>query len=127
MYSNKVIGANLKKARESKGFTLQQVADLVKLNKSTIYRYETGEYVNFKFPILNAIAQVLDVKVSDIIGEDLPWESEIYYNTLKKQSPVSQEAHERTMYALDLLSKLSPEKREEALRYLDYLVSQDKK
>lgn len=42
-------------------------------------------------------------------------------------TPAMDQHHERSMYGAKLLEELTPEKREEALRYLEFLKSQEMK
>lgn len=109
----------IKDLRISQKLTLEQVANQVGVGKSTVRKWETGMIANMRRDKIAALAKALHTTPAYLMG----WTDE----QTQEETPVSQEAHERTMYALDLLSKLSPEKREEALRYLDYLTSQDKK
>ena len=108
----------IKDLRVSQKLTLEQVANQVGVGKSTVRKWETGMIANMRRDKIAALAKALHTTPAYLMG----WTDE-----QAQETPVSQEAHERTMYALDLLSKLSPEKKEEALRYLDYLASQDKK
>ncbi|BCN32074.1 helix-turn-helix domain-containing protein [Anaeromicropila herbilytica] len=66
---NKEIGLRIKSRREEKNLTLQEVADKVGVAKSTIQRYEAGTIENIKLPVINAIAQVLGVNPSWVIGK----------------------------------------------------------
>lgn len=59
--TNKEIGNRIKQAREAKGITLQEVADIVGVAKSTIQRYESGAITKIKLPVIESIANALDV------------------------------------------------------------------
>lgn len=59
---------NLFIAREKKGFSREQLAELVGCATETIARYERGEREP-KQSITNKLASVLDVSVSYLIGE----------------------------------------------------------
>lgn len=111
------IGDRIRMRREQLGLSQEELASYLGYkSRSSINKIESNQR-NLTQSKIKAIADVLKTTPEYIMG----WEES------KKETPVSQEAHERTMYALDLLSKLSPEKQQEALRYLDYLASQDKK
>lgn len=58
-------GENLRAARESKGYTQQQVADMMQIDKSTYCGYETGK----RQPDMNKIK--LLSKILGISGDDL--------------------------------------------------------
>lgn len=61
MANNAIIGARIKQVREEKGLTQEELANVLGLNKSTIQRYETAKIEKIKLPIVEAIAQLLDV------------------------------------------------------------------
>ena len=61
MADNVIIGIRIKQAREEKGLTQGELADALGLNKSTIQRYEAAIIEKIKLPIIDAIAQKLDV------------------------------------------------------------------
>ena len=61
MADSKKIGSRIKLRREELGLTLEQLASKLRLNKSTIQRYETGQVQNIKLPILQSMAEQLNV------------------------------------------------------------------
>lgn len=61
MANNTIIGTRIKQVREEKGFTQEELANVLGLNKSTIQRYETAKIEKIKLPVIDAIAQKLDV------------------------------------------------------------------
>lgn len=61
MADNKAIGARIKNRRLELGLTLQEVADKVGVQNSTIYRYESGAISKIKMPVIEAIAVALRV------------------------------------------------------------------
>lgn len=61
MANNIIIGSRIKMIREEKGFTQEELAKALGLNKSTIQRYETAKIEKIKLPVIDAIAQKLDV------------------------------------------------------------------
>lgn len=63
------IGKRIKERRQELNLTLQQVADKVKVNKSTIQRYESGNIKDVKLPIIESIANALDVNPLWLIGK----------------------------------------------------------
>lgn len=56
------IGAKIKSHRESKGLTMDQLADEMNISKSTISKVEAGKW-NFGIDTLNSFAIYLDFKV----------------------------------------------------------------
>lgn len=62
------IGKRIYDRRMELGMTLQEVAELVKLQNSTIYRYEKGQIKRIKMPVINAIATALQISPGYLIG-----------------------------------------------------------
>ena len=56
----------LKKAREAKGLTQQELGDMIGVSKAAICRYELGT-LDPPSRVLKAIAEALGVSVSDIL------------------------------------------------------------
>ena len=63
------IGKRIKQSREEKGMSLQDVADLTGVARSTVQRYETGKIDKIKLPILESSARSLEVRPDWIIGK----------------------------------------------------------
>lgn len=61
MADNTIIGLRIKQIREEKGMTQEELANALGLNKSTIQRYETAKIEKIKLPVIEAIAQKLNV------------------------------------------------------------------
>lgn len=57
------IGKRIKIARDKTGITQEELASSVSMNKSTIQRYETGQVEKIKLPIIDALAEKLNVNV----------------------------------------------------------------
>lgn len=66
------VGKRIKEARTESGLTQRDVAQKVKVNPSTIMRYEKGSIMDIKIPVVNSIAIALDVNPSWILGYDVP-------------------------------------------------------
>ena len=67
--TNREIGHRIKVSRGLKGLTLQKVADMVGVDRSTIQRYETGGIVLIKMPVLESICKALDVNPAWVLGD----------------------------------------------------------
>lgn len=61
MYKEIEIGKRIRLCREEAGITQEELGQTLGLNKSTIQRYETGKIVKIKLPILQAMANTLNV------------------------------------------------------------------
>lgn len=62
------VGANIKKFRDMRGYSLQVLADKIGVTKKTIQRYETGE-IKIDMERLGDIASALGVRVSVLISD----------------------------------------------------------
>lgn len=70
MLTNNEIGERIKLARIDRGLTLNDVAKVLGMNKSTIQRYESGAVDKIKLPVLEALAMFLCVNPAWLIGND---------------------------------------------------------
>lgn len=60
--SNKItIGLRIKQIREEKGLTQGELGKLLGMHKSTVQRYEAAKIEKIKLPVIEAMAQILDV------------------------------------------------------------------
>ena len=66
------IGRKIREARISKGYTQEELGNLIGVQKSAIAKYENGRVVNIKRSTLQKIAEVLNIRPSELIFEKLP-------------------------------------------------------
>lgn len=60
--SNKItIGLRIKQIREEKGLTQEDLGKLLGMHKSTVQRYEAAKIEKIKLPVIEAMAQILNV------------------------------------------------------------------
>lgn len=64
-----LLGQRIKWARTKREVTLDDMAQKIGINKSTISRYERGEIENPKIPVIDAMANYLHVNPSWLIGK----------------------------------------------------------
>lgn len=57
----------VKKAREDRKLTQEEVGDLCKMKKETISRFESGERDNITLETLDRLAKALDVKPAELL------------------------------------------------------------
>ena len=69
MAGNKHFGKQLKKIREARGYSQEDLAELVGLEYQTISRIETGFYFT-SYENLAKIADALNVKIKDLFDYD---------------------------------------------------------
>lgn len=62
------VGALLKSKREALGLTLEDVAEAVGINKSTILRWERGDINNMKRDKISKLADTLQISPLEILG-----------------------------------------------------------
>jgi transcriptional regulator with XRE-family HTH domain len=65
--TNIELGENIRKIRELKGFSQQNLADEIKVDQKTISRIEKGD-LSPKFDTLIAISKVLSVTLSQLLS-----------------------------------------------------------
>lgn len=63
------IGKRMHDRRLELGLTLQDVADRVSVQNSTIYRYEKGLIKRVKLPVIEAIASALQISPGYLVGK----------------------------------------------------------
>lgn len=61
MADKNVIGSRIKQIREERELTQEELAKSLGLNKSTVQRYETAKIEKIKLPVIDAMAQILNV------------------------------------------------------------------
>lgn len=83
-----LVGKRIKERRVALGITLQQIADAVGLNKSTVQRYENGTIKEMKLPVIESIASFLNVNPLWLTGE--------------ADEEQHSEEYERALYMMDL-------------------------
>lgn len=64
-----LMGLRIKNARQLRQVTLHQVARQIGVNKSTVQRYENGLIRSPKIPVIQAIANALEVNYLWLTGE----------------------------------------------------------
>ncbi len=79
--TNQELGENIRKIRELKGFSQQNLADEINVDQKTISRIEKGE-LSPKFETLVAISKALSVSLSQLLSFN---ESMIFNNYIQEQ------------------------------------------
>lgn len=62
------IGKRIKTLRLKRGLSIDDLADKLGKNRTTIYRYENGDIENLPLSILNPLAEVLDTTPAHLMG-----------------------------------------------------------
>ena len=97
MLSNKEIGSRIRQQRKVRGMTIQQLADAVGVQNSTISRYENGSFEKLKLPVIEAIGVALHINPAWLIG--------------KSESPYSFENDKDFLFDEELLKDPDNQKR----------------
>ena len=101
----------IKKLRQEKGLTLEQVAEVVGVGKSTVRKWETGMIANMRRDKIAALAQALDTTPAYLMG----WKVE---GAKKENHPSEPQLTEVERLALELFRKIPEDKQAEALDLL---------
>lgn len=87
----------IKELRQAKGLTLEQVAKVVGVGKSTVRKWETGMIANMKRDKIADLAKALGTTPAYLMG----WEDEE-----KQNSPTEEELSEGERLLLDLFRQI---------------------
>lgn len=66
------MGNRIKRLREEKGMTLEELGDKVGVGKSTVRKWETGMIANMKRDKIAKLADALDVSPGYLMGWEAP-------------------------------------------------------
>ncbi|WP_370782327.1 helix-turn-helix domain-containing protein [Allisonella histaminiformans] len=83
---NKEIGLRIMSAREAANLTKKDLASKVHVADSTIMRYEKGQINKIKMPIIEAIANALDVNPLWLLGKSNLQSIDSFLNTISQNN-----------------------------------------
>lgn len=108
----------IKELRKEKGLTLEQVANIVGVGKSTVRKWETGMIANMKRDKIAALATALGTTPAHLMG----WsESE------KKNLPTEETLNDGEKMVLELFRKIPEDRQAEALDLLRVALRMQKR
>ena len=107
----------IKELRKEKGLTLEQVADIVGVGKSTVRKWETGMIANMKRDKIADLAKALGTTPAYLMG----WDEE------EKISPEEPQLTEGEKMVLELFRKIPEDRQAEALELLRVALRMQKK
>lgn len=96
----------IKELRKEKGMTLEQVATIVGVGKSTVRKWETGMIANMKRDKIAALAKALDTTPIYLMG----WEEEQKKNDTIADIVLRMRTDNEFMSAVESLYKLDKDK-----------------
>lgn len=67
--NNEILGARIKRRREEMNISVAEIAEQTGLSRATIHRYESGDIKRLKLPVIESIAEMLNVTPEWIIGK----------------------------------------------------------
>jgi repressor LexA len=65
------IGLKIREARKAKGLSQEDLGNLLGVQKSAVAKYENGRIVNIKRSTLKKISEILDIRPSELIFEEI--------------------------------------------------------
>lgn len=110
----------IKALRQEKGLTLEQVADVVGVGKSTVRKWETGMIANMRRDKIADLAKALGTTPAYLMG----WMEE---DTAEKVSPSEPSLTEGEKLMLDLFRKIPADRQPEALDLLRVALKMQQK
>lgn len=131
------IGERIKQRRLELGYTADALAKLLNKNRATIYRYENGDIENMPIDVLEPLAKALNTTPAYLMGWQEP--HQIPTSTLSKQTEdyyLDAETAEyvemlRTRPEMRMLFStsrgISKEEMQEAVNYIEFIKSRNKK
>jgi transcriptional regulator with XRE-family HTH domain len=107
----------IKELRKSKGMTLEQVANVVGVGKSTVRKWETGLIANMKRDKIALLAKALSTTPAYLMG----WEEEQKKNDIQSDIILRMRTDTTFMSVVEKLYKLDSEKLESINQMLNTL------
>jgi transcriptional regulator with XRE-family HTH domain len=101
----------IKELRQEKGLTLEQVADVVGVGKSTVRKWETGMIANMKRDKIADLAKALGTTPAYLMG----WKEE---DEEKKDSPSEPQLTEGEKVLLDLFNRVPEDQQQMVLQMI---------
>ena len=108
----------IKDLRQAKGLTLEQVANVVGVGKSTVRKWETGMIANMRRDKIADLAKALGTTPAYLMG----WKEEQINNT-----PSEPELTEGEKLMLDLFRQIPADRQPEALELLRVALKMQQK
>lgn len=107
----KGMAQRIKELRQAKGLTLEQVADVVGVGKSTVRKWETGMIANMKRDKIADLAKALGTTPAYLMG----WEDDDSENNI---SPSEPQLTEGEKVLLDLFNRVPKDQQQLVLQMI---------
>ena len=99
----------IKELRQAKGLTLEQVANVVGVGKSTVRKWETGMIANMKRDKIADLARALGTTPAYLMG---------WHDDEKQNSPTENDLSEGERMLLDLFRRVPEDKQQLVLQMI---------
>ena len=128
------IGERIKQRRLELGYTADALAKLLNKNRATIYRYENGDIENMPIDVLEPLAKALNTTPAYLMGWQEPHQqnksiqTEGYYvdpETAEYAEMLRTRPEMRMLFSAS--RGISKEKMQEAVNYIEFIKSRNKK
>lgn len=131
------IGERIKQRRLELGYTADALAKLLNKNRATIYRYENGDIENMPIDVLEPLAKALNTTPAYLMGWQEPHQGST--STLSNQTEDYYLDAETAEFAEYLRTRpearllfsasrgISKEEMQEAVNYIEFIKSRNKK
>lgn len=131
------IGERIKQRRLELGYTADTLAKMLNKNRATIYRYENGDIENMPIDVLEPLAKALNTTPAYLMGWQEPHQGST--STLSNQIEDYYLDAETAEYAEMLRTRpemrllfsasrgISKEEMQEAVNYIEFIKSRNKK
>lgn len=120
MNENKEIGQIIKNARKEKGYTQEELGNLIGVQKSAVAKYENGRVVNIKRSVLSKISKVLEIPPVELVSDI---HEQIEENPEETGKNIGKALKDKNfLLLLSLYEKLDDEGKKDAIQHLEYLV-----
>lgn len=109
------IGNRIKMMRTKQGLSIDELACKLSKNRTTIYRYESGDIENLPLGILDPLAEALNTTPAYLMG----WEAPTH-----ESEPIEHELHNLSIWNQEFEpNTFNQEEREKLMEYARFLLS----
>lgn len=125
---NKEIGERIKIIRKQKGITLADLGARLGISESNMQRYESGKIASVSIDFINRLAPILEVKPEWLIGWDKDPTPQGYYidsETAEYAEYLRTRPSARLLFSAS--RGISKEEIQEAVNYIEFIKSRNKK
>lgn len=111
------VGQRIKLRRKELGMSAEKLGEILKINRATVFRYESGFIEKLPIDILEPIAKALKTTPGYLMG----WEDEQQKNDIQADIILKMRTDDTFMSVVESLYKLDPDKLESINQMLNTL------